>query len=161
MCVSGWAKASYVSFFALLWLYLYSSYRSDCSILKWGLNTLSRIVWNKLNFPLGFASLKSFTMFQEPLSPISFRICCPLRAFRTGEWPAAPRGLALPPRAKCCQALSSVPALISLGGVRSRTVEIFLQKRWAESLPFADVHLLQRKEAEAEYFNICTGCSLI
>lgn len=68
-CLSGQAKSSCVFFFfAPLWLHLYSNY-SDCCKLEWVFKHFSWIILNTLNVPVGFASLKSFSLSRGPVFP--------------------------------------------------------------------------------------------
>lgn len=55
-------------FFAPLWLHLYSNY-SDCCKLEWVFKHFSWIILNTLNVPVGFASLKSFSLSRGPVFP--------------------------------------------------------------------------------------------
>lgn len=153
-CVSGWAKASYDFCSPLTHLHIYN-HGSDCAMLKWGLNTLSWIIGNKLNFPVGFASLKNFSMFQEPSFPLS------LSGFVVSVGHSGGKGKDLLPLvALHCHLELSAPSYPFPQGSQKQSSRSFLQMWWAESINSAEVHGLQRWEAEAEHVSRCTGCSI-
>lgn len=133
MCISGWAKSSYGFCSPLTHLHIYN-HSSDCATLKWGLNTLSWIIGNKLNFPMGFKHV-SGTLFPPP----------PLAGFvvRVGHSGGKGKDL-LPLMALHCHLELSAPSIRFPQGSQKQSSRSFLQMWWAESINSAEVRVLRR-----------------